>query len=168
MAGLGSAANIGFTLEGESGIVTKGYTTGDEGKIHSDTGSSLISAEEDGELWYNAQAGKTDNDENAVAKVGNTYYSDFDWLISNMATKTAKIELLKDITLTKAISTPIASTLELTAEKPVTIHCETMETTENGYILVNKGTALKLSGQITLDGQKDATEGCQYTCDLCK
>lgn len=155
LEGLGSAANIGFTLEEESGIVTKGYTTGDEGKIHSDTDSSLISAEEDGELWYNAQAGKTDNDENAVAKVGNTYYSDFDWLISNMATKTAKIELLKDITLTKAISTPIASTLELTAEKPVTIHCEAMETTEKGYILVNKGTALKLSGQITLDGQKD-------------
>lgn len=158
LEGLGSAANIGFTLEEGSGIVTKGYTTGDEGKIHSDTDSSLISAEEDGELWYNAQAGKTDNDENAVAKVGNTYYSDFDWLISNMATKTAKIELLQDITLTKAISTPIASTLELTAEKPVRIRCEAMETTEKGYILVNKGTALKLSGQITLDGQKDATE----------
>ena len=103
-------------------------------------------------MWYNAEDKKTENIEEAVAKVGNTYYSDFDWLISNMATKTAKIELLKDdITLTKAISTPIASTLELTAEKPVTIHCVAMETTENGYILVNKGTALKLSGQITLD-----------------
>lgn len=163
LEGLGSAANIGFTLEEGSGIVTKGYTTGDEGKIHSDTNSSLISAEEDGELWYNAQDGKTDNDENAVAKVGNTYYSDFDWLISNMATKTAKIELLKDITLTKAISTPIASTLELTAEKPVRIRCEAMETTENGYILVNKGTALKLSGQITLDGQKNDTEKAANT-----
>ncbi len=158
LEGLGSAANIGFTLEGESGIATKGYTTGDEGKIHSDTDSSLISAEEDGELWYNAQAGKADNAEDAVAKVGNTYYSNFDWLISNMATKTAKIELLKDITLTKAISTPIASTLEITAKKPVTIRCKAMETTENGYILVNKGTALKLSGKITLDGQNDDME----------
>ena len=110
-------------------------------------------------MWYNAEDKKTENIEEAVAKVGNTYYSDFDWLISNMATKTAKIELLKDdITLTKAISTPIASTLELTAEKPVTIHCVAMETTENGYILVNKGTALKLSGQITLDGQKDTAK----------
>ena len=163
LEGLGSAANIGFTLEEGSGIVTKGYTTGDEGKIHSDTESSLISADEDGELWYNAEDKKTENIEEAVAKVGNTYYSDFDWLISNMATKTAKIELLKDITLTKAISTPIASTLELTAEKPVTIHCEAMETTENGYILVNKGTALKLSGQITLDGQKNDTEKAANT-----
>lgn len=158
LEGLGSAANIGFTLEEGTGIVTKGYTTGDERKIYSDTDSSLISADEDGELWYNAEDKKTENIEEAVAKVGNTYYSDFDWLISNMATKTAKIELLKDITLTKAISTPIASTLELTAEKPVTIHCVEMETTENGYILVNKGTALKLSGQITLDGQKDTAK----------
>lgn len=163
LKGLGSAANIRFTLEEGTGIVTKGYTTGDEGKIYSDTGSSLISADEDGELWYNAEDKKTENIEEAVAKVGNTYYSDFDWLISNMATKTAKIELLKDITLTKAISTPIASTLELTAEKPVTIHCVAMETTEKGYILVNKGTALKLSGQITLDGQKNDTEKAANT-----
>ena len=163
LEGLGSAANIGFTLEEGTGIVTQGYTTGDEGKIYSDTDSSLISADEDGELWYNAEDKKTENIEEAVAKVGNTYYSDFDWLISNMATKTAKIELLKDITLKKAISTPIASMLELTAEKPVTIHCEAMETTENGYILVNKGTALKLSGQITLDGQKNDTEKAANT-----